>query len=78
MTTINNNNLAPAVIAELAVRLVERAGGVNDDWGYVVERADRGWTAAEIARAYVRSHFPKGDIRRRRMLVGLTRQGARR
>lgn len=74
---IRSNNLPPSTIAELAVRLVEAAGGANDDWGYIVERAGRGWSASEIARSYVRAHFRKGDIRRRRLLVGLTKQGAK-
>lgn len=72
-----DNNLSPAVIAETAVRLVEAAGGVNDDWPFITNRAGRGWCAAAIARAYVRGHFEKGDIRRRRMLANLTKLGAK-
>ena len=74
---LNCNNLPAHTIAELAVRAIELAGGINDDWNFIVERAGRGWPAGAIARAYVRRHFPKGDIHRRRLLVGLTKLGAR-
>ena len=73
-----SNNLPAATIAEIAVRLVESAGGTNYDYGYFVKRAGRGWCAAEIARAYVRSQYGKGNPTRRRLLVCLTKFGAKR
>jgi hypothetical protein len=73
---LHRNDLPAGVIAERAVRAVEAVGGVNDDWPYIVARAAAGWTAAEIARGYVRKHYCKGDIRRRRMLTALTKLGA--
>jgi hypothetical protein len=77
MTDIRSNNLPAAIVAEAAVRLIEAAGGTNDDWPFIITRADRGWCAGEIARSYVRVHFQKSDIRRRRLLTKLTKLGAR-
>lgn len=74
---LTTNALPAHFIAEVAVRVLEDAGQSNEDWGYIVERAGRGWCAAEIARGYVRTHYRKGDIRRRRLLTALTRLGAR-
>jgi hypothetical protein len=75
MAEIFDNNLSPQQIGEIAARLIESAGGFPD-FAYIATRADRGWCAGEIARAYVRSRYPVGDITRRRLLTALTKLGA--
>lgn len=76
-TDINTNNSQPSFIAEIATKLICACGIVKANQAFINDRANRGWTAAEIARSYVRNHFSKGDKQRRQMLTTLTKLGAK-
>jgi hypothetical protein len=72
------NQLSVQTIVATTISLLNSAGDklAQLDHKWITERAEKGWCAAEIARACVRTNFDKSNPLRRRFLTALTKLGA--
>lgn len=75
----HRNDLSAGNIIDLTTGLIVEAGCAyyaHADLAFIRERADKGWSAAEIARSFIRATFAKDNPPRRRFLTALTKLGA--